>query len=358
MTPRGVLVVARDAGAASALAPVVVALREEGALRAEIVAWGKARAVFDSEGLRVRPFSEKPEPQEIEELLTSMDAAAVLSGTSLRTDLDGRFWAAARAVGIPSAALLDHWKNYAERFTVDTPFDVLPTVIAVMDNAAERELIALGCPADRVRVTGQPRFDALFGVVDPEGRARARASLGIDASRRVAVFASQPRGLPHDEGGGFTQADALSAFLDGLQGAAPDALALVKLHPIEQVEPSARLLSARTGLETRLLEDGSARELAAAADAFCGMTSIVLLDAALLGVPTVSIRPGGGASHFVDVHADLIRSATSPAEVRVALEESFARGHATPASRLSPGSVARVSGLLGELVAEAGIMRP
>jgi hypothetical protein len=357
MRLRGVLVVARDAGAASALAPVVAALSDEGSMPPEIVAWGNARAVFEAQGLPVRAFPEEPDPREIDALLTSIDAAAVLSGTSLSAELDGRLWAAADAAGIPSLALLDHWKNYAERFTVAAPFDVLPTVIAVMDDIAERELVALGCPPDRVRVTGQPRFDALFGALSSEFGAQARASLEIDASRQVFVFASQPRGAPYDEGGGFTQEEALTAFLDALEAVAPDALAVVKLHPVEHVAPIAAAVSARTGNEIRLQIDGSTLELAAVADVFCGMTSIVLLDAALLGVPSVSIRPGGGASHFVDIHPDLIRTATTTEEVRVALEEGLAREHAAPASRLSPGSAARVCRQLNELVAAAGIMR-
>ena len=356
MTPFGVLVVARDAGAASALTPVIAGLIAEGALP-EIVARGNARAVFEADGLSVRSFAEEPEPHEIESLLTSTGAAIVLSGTSLRAELDGRFWSAAEAGGIPSLALLDHWKNYAERFTVAAPFDVLPTAIAVMDDIAARELVALGCPPNRVRVTGQPRFDAPLDGLPPDLRERARASLAIDASRRVAVFASQPRGAPYDEGGGFTQEEALSAFLDALQEVALDALALVKLHPVEQIEPVAAAVSARSGNEIRLLQEGSTLDLAAAADVFCGMTSIVLLDAALLGVPTVSIRPGGGASHFVEVNADLIRTATTPEEVRSAIAEGLAHPHAAPSSRFSSGSAARVREQLRELVAAAGIMR-
>jgi hypothetical protein len=356
MTPFGVLVVARDAGAASALTPVVAGLIAEGALP-EIVAWGNARTVFEADGMSVRPFAEEPEPHEIAALLTSTRAASVLSGTSLRAELDGRFWSAADSAGIPSLALLDHWKNYAERFTVASPFDALPTVIAVMDDVAAGELVALGCPPDRLRVTGQPRFDVLLGVLPPDLRQRARAALGIDASRRVAVFASQPRGTPYDEGGGFTQEEALSAFLDALQEVAPGALALVKLHPVEQVEPVAAVMATRSGNEIRVLQEGSTLDLAAAADVFCGMTSIVLLDAALLGVPTVSIRPGGGASHFVEINADLIRTATTPEDVRTALAEGLTHAHAAPSSRFSSGSTARVLEQLRELAAAAGIMR-
>jgi hypothetical protein len=347
-----VLVVARDAGAASALAPVVAALAEDTTFRPRVVAWGNACRTFEAEGVNVEPFPEDPAPSEVNGLVAS--AAAVLTGTSLRVELDSRVWAAARAAGIPSVALLDHWKNYAERFTIDAPFDALPAMIAVMDDAAARELTARGCPSDRVVVTGQPRFDSLPNAVSPEERARARASLGVDPSRRVAVFASEPRGAPYDDRTGFTQAEALAMFLDAVESVADDLLVLVKLHPVEQEASVAAALSGRTGPETRLLRTGLVRDLADAADVFCGMTSIVLLDAALLGLPTVSIRPGGGASHFVEVHAELISTATTSVEVRAALEVGLTRGPVAPVTRPPRGASARVIDQLNELLAADG----
>lgn len=353
MTHAGVLVVARDAGAASALAPVVVALREDEALRPVVVAWGHARTIFQEEGEAVQSFPEDPAPSEVHGALAS--AVALLTGTSLRVELDGRFWSAARAAGIPSMALLDHWKNYAERFTIDAPFDALPDLVAVMDEIAAGELVARGCPPDRVVVTGQPRFDALTDLVPPEERARARTSLGIDASRRVAVFASEPRGAPYDDGTGFTQADAFAMFLDAVEAMAEDALVLVKLHPVERAEPVAAALPSHSRPEVRILDaSSSVREATAAADIFCGMSSIVLLDAALVGLPTLSIRPGGGQSHFVDAHADLIASVTTRAETRSAVAVGLARGRVAPVTRPSRGATRRVVEQLRGLTAAAG----
>jgi hypothetical protein len=352
MTRRDVAIVARDAGAASALAPVVAALGEDETFRPFVVSWGPARAIFEAEGLVVQPFPEDPAPGEIDALLASV--AVVLTGTSLRVELDSCFWCAARAAGIPSMALLDHWKNYAERFTIEAPFDTLPSLVAVMDEIAANELIARGCPPNRVVVTGQPRFDTLTGVVSPEERARARTSLGIDPSRRVAVFASEPRGAPYDDGKGFTQVDALEMFVDAVQAVAEDALVLVKLHPVEQAEPVAAALSSRGGPDARILETSSVREVIAAADVFCGMSSIVLLDAALLGLPTVSIRPGGGPSHFVDAHGDLIASATTAAEGAAAIASGLARGRVAPVSRPPRGATARVVEQLHGLAAATG----
>lgn len=347
-----VLVVARDAGAASALVPVIDALPRRVELRPQVIAWGNAAAVFGEHGQAVREFPEHPDPRDIAALLDTQAVAAVLTGTSLRVELDGRFWSASREAGRPSLALLDHWKNYAERFSIERPFDTLPTAIAVMDDVAAHELAVRGCPPERIRVTGQPRFDALSTVDVIALRGAARDRLGIDATRRVVVFASEPRGEPWDDGTDLTQREALEMLLAEVAVAAPDALVVVKLHPVEAEEPKLRA----GGPEVRVLRDWPIAELAAAADVFVGLTSIVLLDAAFLGVPTLSIRRPGATSRFADVHADLISTVGSAGGLRTALEAALDSGRRPPASGIPTGASARVCGLLAELVGRAEII--
>ena len=323
MTGKCVLVVARDAGAASALAPVVRELLAHGPLQPQIVAYGKALAVFEAMSLPVFAFPEEPELEEIDEFLDASDAVAVLTGTSMRAELDGRFWAAAHAAGIPSVAVLDHWTNYAERFTVSAPFDRLPAVIAVMDEVAKRALVERGCPADRLRVTGHPRFDALPVAITPDLRARARRELGCGADRRVIVFASEPQTRYYGNRHGYTEVGVASVLLDATAAVAPDALVVFKLHPLEDVAGLWSEVRRRGIPEVRVLRSYPILELAAASDVFSGMTSIVLLDAAVLGVPTLSVRPGGGQSDFLDAHADLIESVTSADGVPAALARAL-----------------------------------
>ncbi len=351
-TRDAVLVVARDAGAAAALAPVVDTLPAHAGLHPVVVAWGNAAAVFGEHGQAVREFSFEPDPREIVALLDELAAAAVLTGTSLRVELDGRFWSAAREARIPSVALLDHWKNYAERFSLELPFDTLPTVVAVMDDVAADELARRGCPPERIRVTGQPRFDALAAVDATELRRGARERLGIEETRRVVVFASEPRGAPWDDGTDVTQHEALGLLLDELAVSAPEALVLVKLHPVEPNAPEPR----EGGPEVRVLRDWPIPELAAATDLFVGMTSIVLLDAALLGAPTLSIRRRDAPSQFVDLHADLISTVTSRAELRRGIENALAHGRRRVASNVVPGAAQRVCRLVAELAGGAAIM--
>lgn len=71
------------------------------------------------------------------ELDAALDgAAALLSGTGWQSDLEHRARALARAAGIRSVAVLDHWTNYAERFTRHGE-TVLPDEIWVVDEEAQ-----------------------------------------------------------------------------------------------------------------------------------------------------------------------------------------------------------------------------
>ena len=56
------------------------------------------------------------------------------------------------------------------------------------------------------------------------------------------------------------------------------------------------------------------------------MTSVFLLEAVLTGVPTISIRPGGGEDHFLSVHADKIASVTDPRALPEVLERALSQG--------------------------------
>jgi hypothetical protein len=55
---------------------------------------------------------------------------------------------------------------------------------------------------------------------------------------------------------------------------------------------------------------GTPREATAASDVMTGMGSILLLEAALAGIPTLSVRPNGGPDEYLDAHAGLIASIT------------------------------------------------
>jgi len=357
-----VLIMARDAGAAAALAPVARSLMSGEDASATIVAYGKAAAVFEAHGLPALAFPEEPAASEVASLLHRERAIALLTGTSMRTERDAAFWAGAAERGVPSLALLDHWRNYSERFTVERPFDRMPDVIAVMDAAAARECERRGCPPERLRVTGHPHLDSLTPAT-PAERRRARRELGVEAGRRVVVFASEPLSRHYGRSSaeplylGYAEHESLAAVRDALAELDPAALLLVKLHPLEESGTFVDLVD-RGGPEIRVLRAYPPRATIAAADVVTGMTSTFLLEAVLMGAPALSVRPGGGEEHFISIHADLIESVADPDGVTAAVARCLEhRGAAERGSSASDGVEGSATGRVLQAIADLSVAR-
>ena len=357
-----VLFMARDAGAATVLAPVARTLLERYDTTPAIVAYGKAAPAFEAGGLPAIAFPEEPDPEQVARLLEREGAAALLTGTSMRTERDARFWDGARIAGVPSVAVLDHWRNYAERFTIEEPFDRLPDVLAVMDECAAREYERLGLPADRIAVTGHPHLSSLAPVA-PAERSQARRELGIDAARPVVVFASELLSAHYGTGPerpsylGYTEHDAAGALADALAAVGPDALLLVKLHPLEPGEAFLELTERDGPPQTRVLRAYAPRKTIALADLVTGMTSTFLLEAALMGVPALSIRPGElRREHFIAIHAQSIPSVVQRNGVARAVAGALAGPREPHVARFEPGATERVIRLVAQRARAAGTL--
>lgn len=356
-----VLTMARDAGAGAALAPVVRALIGDGVLTVSSVAAGKAAAVFERHGLPVLAFPEQPDATDVDGLLERERPRVVLTGTSFKPERDALFWRAAAARGIPTIALVDHWVNYAERFSIEEPFDALPDVVAVMDEVTAQRLRELGCPAERVRVSGQPYFDELAAEGAAVGREEARRELGIETDRTVVVFASEPQarysGSSPEHPGylGYTEHDVLALLRRSLAEAAPDAILIVKLHPLEDSHAFHELADGAGAPAVRVLRTYPPTHLISAADVVVGMTSVFQLESAVMGIPTLSLRPGGRKDEFfLHVHRDLIETVLDSAEAVPALRRALERPRAAadaPRPGFGERAVERLSAIVYELAA-------
>lgn len=309
---------ARQAGSASALVPVVRAMRARNDIVFCCATAATAGAAFEHAG--IAPDVELPLEPSVDWLaawLEQRSIGGVLTGTSFEAGLDGRFWSAAGIAGVPAVALLDHWCNYAERFSDRACLDCLPDALAVMDEPAASALRAVGFPPERIRITGHPNLDEITPVTVGE-RTDARRALGASDDRQIVTFASEPLALGTHRDLDYTAAEALEAIRRAIAGVAPDALLIVRPHPRE------RQLTAPAGEpETIVARMGTPREAIAASDVMTGMGSILLLEAALAGIPTLSVRPNGGPDDYLDAHADLIVSVTDTGVLAGALRHAF-----------------------------------
>ncbi len=302
------LIVARDPGAANALAPVAATGL------ATVVGLGHAQAFFRQIGVACH-LEDDTDPSVAGRVLDEVRPQVLLTGTSLKITRDAAWWEAAHALGIPSVALLDHWTAFGERFTVTNAFDKLPDAVAVMDEHAREQMLALGCPARKVVVTGQPAFDELVRQGLPDGAA-VREEWGAAANETVIVFASEPQAHDFGAGLGYTETDALQMVAGMMRDLS--ARLVVKPHPREKPEGLAVVLNG-AGISGHIETDMTPRQVMAGADAVIGMTSIFLLEAALAGRHALSVQPGKRADWTVQLR-ELIPTVTSTPEVAAWLE--------------------------------------
>lgn len=299
-----VVAVSGDPGGAEALAPVLAALLESGALL-HAFAYAQAGAVWTQRGIPHQSLPADFAPLQCADLLSRHRADFLLTSTSMNgVDLERKFVSAARAAGIPSLAVLDWWSNYRGRFAdVRGEMNDLPDRIAVMDERARREMVAQGFDEERLVITGQPAFAevaAWKSTAPATTRQAVRRAFAVGESDCFVVFGSQPLSrLPGadaaaKDGLGYSERTVIPLLVDALEQIAVKSgravTLLVRPHPRESEADYAALGSRKIAIIVS--REGHRREVALAADLVAGMNSAFLLESCLLGCPTISLQPG------------------------------------------------------------------
>ena len=291
-----------DPGGAHAISPVLRRLTQENNI-VRIYAYRQALEIFEADGLSPVEISEGVQDRELKETLIHCKPDLCLLGTSVNgVDLEKKMILLCRELGITTLSVLDYWSNYINRFThVGGPaLDALPDMVAVMDLMAKDEMIALGIPADRICVTGQPAFDELLSDFDnAEARKKIRKHHQVLDEVPLIVFASQPLTEMKKLGAsdlGFDELGVIQILNEAMEE-------WRRLHHVSAklwIRPHPRendlKFSNWVGDDTFVSSDFTRNEVVAAADLIVGMNSIFLIEACLLGGTVLSLQPGGKRS--------------------------------------------------------------
>jgi hypothetical protein len=283
---------------------VIRLLLAEDAVEVVSYSYNQANEILHSEAIHSTVLRRPITPGWVEQRLRQDKASLVLSGTSDNAlDWEKLFIATARAIGVPSIAVLDFWSNYVTRFSsADDRLDCLPDVVAVMDERARGEMLAAGIAAERILVTGQPAFEGLaerLSRFSPDERARIRESVGVEQSDLLVMFASQPirqlyGGEESPDYVGYTEDSVLRHLirsLEAVQRECPERIALlIRPHPREEVQQYSSYASSMIKIVAS--SAGDRYNCAMAADLVTGMTSVLLVEACYLQRPVISFQPG------------------------------------------------------------------
>lgn len=282
---RKVTFVIRQSGTASAFIPLLEELNRHEDFVVSILAFELSHALLENSGLefiKIDNFSDA-----LQYLRADIDY--LVTGTSEMVEDDESFWKWSNENQIPSLAFVDQWSNLAKRFDCNN----LPTQIGVIDEKAKDELesfLAGRCP---IQITGSPVFDSLKNNINTPYRSS-------NPIRILFVLEPDISGMNEDEIRslqGFTEYDCLRAGLETTRKCAHQ----LKIPLSFTLKPHPRddqmLIE---GLLKRLESDvpdfpikvclGSKEEALIDSDIVMGMRSMLLLEAAFVHKPVISIQ--------------------------------------------------------------------
>lgn len=267
-----------------------------------------------------------------------------------------RFWSgqllvrAARRRQVPSLCVQDG-------LAVDIPLWWFRTADYTAANGTflRDVLVRFGVPADTVFVTGQPRMDAMHDRLTRLDRAAARATLGLPEDTRYVLLA-----LQDDHTGEY-----VARALDGLARVAGIRI-LVRPHHWQNRRVLDEVVEAaiRKGAPATLRTGDDIGTLLRAVDVVVSQYSTVLVEAALMGTPGISLTLSGGLNALDLVREGIALGARSEAELATVTARALAMdGRALDAVRdhaealvgpFDGRSTERVAALVDELLRTSG----
>jgi hypothetical protein len=259
-----ILAVAHDPGGANAVAAETAELRARG-VDVAAIAKGPAQNQFRRQNVEFTPFHDG-----LVEVFLDRGVDLLLTGNSAVDPLERTATLLAAARGIRSVALVDYWLHHDQRFLVGKE-RVLPDFMVAIDEQCRREMMAHGLPAERIQTLGQPYFSVLLS--------RAREHGGRTAAVRRLLFASES---------GQTATLALAATLRAVAAWAHPIDLVVRFHPRETERGSRLAELQRSGCQFRVDDAFDPLETARTCDAVIGVSSMILIETGLMGVPTAS----------------------------------------------------------------------
>ena len=370
-----VLAAAQDTGGANALCPVINTLGQYADVQVRVVASGTAAGVFCRNGVAHQKIDPVQRLQKLfddsaSKIMLEIGPDVLLTGTSWGPSLEKALAELSQARGIQSLAVLDMWSFYRERFEKPPTNNLsyLPTKVAVMDQQAFDESVLAGLPRESLVITGQPYLEIVRQrVQDPQLKQKAidlrrdwLAEAGAPEDALVVLFVSEP--IERDLGPsspyhrGYTEIDALeglAAAAAGVERRTGQSIVIVlKPHP-EQETHTFNLgpLAARRTIPMAGALDPLTPVIASGA--VVGMTSMLLIEAAIAGKSTVSFQPGlSDQPTLVGSRLGVVDSVSSSEELEAFLmrtkytDAASSSGFGLRYARAHEGAAKRIAGIL------------
>jgi len=318
-----------NAGGANAILPVIQRFDEEGHIEVITIGHSTSEGVFRKEEEKgvfvplVRNYRTIRDYDlgdisvySMGRILDIEKPDLVLTGTGIQDKnnpqlIDQTTTLAARDRGIDTLAVLDFHSHYSGRISnledgqiiEGSRHRYMPTLFAIMDEFAEKDMLEEGFPKEKLRITGNPAFDKLIGLKESfteEDRKKIRETYGFGLNDYIVFFLSQPIKLRFSDTYGYVEEDSIRAVLGPLQyfqrQTSRQISVLIRAHPAEKKADLETIAKdyPRLHIEVDHKDDQryGSEPCMLATDATFSPWSTELIKSSYLGVPSISIQPG------------------------------------------------------------------
>jgi hypothetical protein len=261
----------------------------------------------------------------LENVLRCENPDFIITGTSINDFTERFMWKTAKNCKIPSMAVFDHWLSYGIRFSKyglrdvslynsDKSVDFLPSYIVVMDDFAKSEMQNDGIPASIIYPLGNPHFALLKNKSKNVDVAKTRSKfLKNNKNNKIVTFASEPYEEESEDCSVSPERKAL-ADISRMLNHRSDITLVVKLHPKEHENKYCEITQCIFDKKTDSID------MIMASDVVVSMTSMVLIEAAILGKKIISYQPNeSNKNKFILTRNNVIEFINNPDELNRSL---------------------------------------
>jgi len=221
----------------------------------------------------------------------------ITSATSIpNKDMSEKYlWFNAKRRSISTLAFLDHWQNYCLRFSGKNDSEYmkyLPDNINCINDIAKEEMINQGFNAEILHTFGHPYLSGLKKEIEKIDLASIQSTLNIHSQQKTILFASEAIYENFGNTRGYNQYEVIDLFLRYCAEAFSEDKIIIKLHPKDILLNYQSTLKKYNNLNLKIVTNElSPADCIAISDRVFGMTSLMLIEAYILGKPVISVQP-------------------------------------------------------------------
>jgi hypothetical protein len=298
---KNVLFFTCEPGGAETLGPLIRLLTRQKDYEIIVLAYGHGLARFRQKGISCIE-TRSIQKDDLDVIETYKPDFIITSATSLPNfDMSEKhLWQNARKAGVKTLAFLDQWQNYAIRFSgpsEEERLSYLPDFINCINQTGRSEMLAAGFDGAILLTLGHPYLSTIrevFNSIDPDELMNKLSSYpGQGDPKNTVLFVSEALREHYGDSLGYDQYQALDYFLKNAEKSPRKPSVLIKLHPKDIMAGYTPIAARYESFKPVFVQNElTALECLHAVDTVFGMTSMLLVEAFLLGKTVVSVQPG------------------------------------------------------------------